>query len=289
MYYNSISLPHFNSSEKNSSGKNFDLPPSRQEYCYKLVFSFNGTKYFGYQRQKCGNTVQEALEEVLRNIFHKKDLVTTSCGRTDTGVHALGMTVSFHVDSKMPPEELKTCLNKRLPHDILIHEVSLHKSFNAHEEARGKAYVYTVKLGSYALFLPDTCWCWLEKGNMEEVKKALQKVKGTHDFRNFSGRPAPDSTRTIFRAEYYDFSPVICFYFSGNGFLHKMVRRIVGGLHEVYVGKLTAETFIKSVEDPLFKEGVQEVAPPKGLFLKKVFYSENEWEEDHLQYPPFFY
>ena len=293
MYYNSTSPLLFNSGREKSAGKDPEKTPSSgkadQDHFYKLVFSYNGTEYAGWQRQKCcRNTVQETMEEILRNIFNRKDLVLTGCGRTDTGVHALGMTASFHVDSKIPPEELKRCLNKRVPHDILVHEVEERPFFNAHEEAKGKSYVYTVKLGNYAIFLPDTCWCWLEKGNLDAVKTALKATAGTHDFRNFSGRPAPDSRRTVFRAEFYDFSPVICFYFSGSGFLHKMVRRLVGGLHEVYTEKITPEEYIRALHDPEFHK-VQEVAPPKGLFLKKVFYSPEEWKEDELKEPPFFY
>lgn len=265
------------------------MPYSSPLHYYKMVFSYNGTNYFGWQRQSCSAaTVQETLEEILRNIFHKNDLVLTGCGRTDSGVHALGMTASFHVDALIPPVELKRCLNKRVPHDIIIHQVEEKPFFNAHEEAKGKAYVYTVKCGNYSIFLPDCCWCWLEKGDLAEVKKALKALEGTHDFRNFSGRAAPNSTRTIFRAELYDFSPVICFYFSGNGFLHKMVRRMVGGLHEVYTGKITSGEFIRTVREPDFCK-VQEVAPPKGLFLKKVFYEEEEWKKDELLQPPFFY
>ena len=167
MQYNSTSQEFFNSGKDKSTGKIFP------QYYYRLDFSFNGTQYFGWQRQSCGNTVQEAMEEVLRNIFHKKDLVLTGCGRTDTGVHALNMTASFHVDAKIPPEELKKCLEKRLPHDIAILNVENLPRFNAHEEALGKAYVYTVKLHAYSLFLPDGCWPWVEEGDLDAVKEAV--------------------------------------------------------------------------------------------------------------------
>ncbi len=282
MQYNSTSKEIFNSGKEKSPGKIFP------QYYYRLDFSFNGTEYYGWQRQSCGNTVQEAMENVLRNIFHKEDLVLTGCGRTDTGVHALNMTASFHVDAKIPPDELKKCLEKRLPHDIAILNVENLPRFNAHEEALGKAYVYTVKLHAYSLFLPQGCWPWVEKGDLDAVKEAVKEVAGTHDFSNFSGRPAPDSRRTVFRAEFYDFSPMICFYFSGNGFLHKMVRRLVGGLHEVYMGKISKEDFISALYEKDCHK-VQEVAPPKGLYLKKVFYRKDEWKEDILQHPPFFY
>ena len=130
--------------------------------------------------------------------------------------------------------------------------------------------------------------CPVEEGDLESVKDAVKEIAGTHDFSNFSGRPAPDSRRTVFRAEFYDFSPMICFYFSGNGFLHKMVRRLVGGLHEVYTGKISKEDFITALHEKNCHT-VQEVAPPKGLYLKKVFYKPGEWKEDLLLHPPFFY
>ena len=296
MYYNSISPPHFNSATENSSGKegeksslpSSEAPAEKERHCYRIVLSFNGTNYFGWQRQKCGNTVQETMEEILRNVFREKDLVLTGCGRTDTGVHALGMTASFHTVTRIPEEELKNCLDKRVPRDILVKEVREMASFNAHAEAKWKSYVYTVKLHNYSLFLPDGCWCWLEEGDLEAVKSALKSVEGTHDFRAFSGRPAPDSRRTVYRVEFYDFSPMICFYFAGNGYLHKMVRRLVGGLHEVYVGKITAQDFADALQDPACAK-VREVAPAKGLYLKKVFYSPEEWKLDTLEHPPFFY
>ncbi|MBR4076639.1 MAG: hypothetical protein IKK25_07245, partial [Lentisphaeria bacterium] len=93
--------------------------------------------------------------------------------------------------------------------------------------------------------------------------------------------------RTVWKAELHSFGPLHCFYFSGSGFLHKMIRRVVGCLHAVATGEMSVETFRNAVTDP---ETILPdlVAPPRGLYLQKVFYNTEDAMADTLDCPPCF-
>ncbi len=267
------------------------MPEEFPTHTYKLVLAFNGTAYAGWQRQKNAVTLQQIVEEVLRNLFHREKLCVIGCGRTDAGVHALGMTVSFRIDASIPAAELSAALNKRFPHDIrLVSAEETDPRFNAHFSNHGKAYVYAVNLGYENLFLTDACWSWTEAPHMDHVKAAVPMMLGEHDFLNFTGRKADISStvRTIYRAELVEFGPVVCFYFSGNGFLHKMVRRLMGFFHNIALGNLTEENFAEAMKFPDYNV-CEEVAPAQGLYLKKVFYEPDGWKTDRLEFPPFFF
>ena len=259
------------------------------EYTYKLLFAFNGTEYSGWQRPIGMITVQQILEDILRRLFHRETLAVSGCSRTDSGVHAIGMAASFRVDAKIPPEQLAAFLDKQLPHDIrIIHVEMMKEPFNAHSSSFGKSYLYAVHLGSHSIFLKNACWSWPDAPCLDEVRAAVERIAGTHDFQNFTGRKSDTATtvRTILRASIAEFGPILCFYFSGTGFLHKMVRRIVGFLHEIAIGNLTAEDFRKALTTPDCQI-CDVVAPPQGLYLKKVFYTEEEWKTDSVDHPPF--
>ena len=258
---------------------------------YLLTFAFNGTEYAGWQYQPGMKTVQETMETTLRHLYHDPAIVLTGCGRTDAGVHAVGMTASFETVHQEEPEELKRLLNLRLPHDIRIIAVQIFPSGFKANAVTGKVYVYAVNIGYDNLFLKKACWSWAEitPENLADVRKAIRYLEGTHIFRNFTGRKDKTSgkPRTIYRAEMIEYGPVICFYFSGSGFLHKMIRRIVGALHCIAAGELTVDEFAKAVHDPDVSIG-DAVAPARGLYLKRVFYSQDEWQQDRLEHPPFY-
>ncbi|MBR4664898.1 MAG: tRNA pseudouridine(38-40) synthase TruA, partial [Lentisphaeria bacterium] len=113
---------------------------------YRMRIAFNGSRYAGWQRQTGLTTVQQSVEEVLHSVFHDDALTVTACGRTDAGVHALDMTLSFRTEAESPG--LQSLLKQRLPHDIRLLEIApAPEDFNAHKSALGKAYVYAVSPG----------------------------------------------------------------------------------------------------------------------------------------------
>ena len=256
---------------------------------YRMRIAFNGTRYAGWQRQPGLPTIQQSVEEILRSVFQEPDLTVTTCGRTDAGVHALDMTLSFHAESECPEQKIQLLVKQRLPHAIRLLEISpAPDDFNANRAALGKAYVYAVSPGEPNIFLPGLCWNWVDTPVTEEVRRALQLLPGTHDFRYFTGKHSDSGTvRTLYRAELVEFGSLSVFYFAGNGFLYKMVRRLTGFLYETAQGKHTADELAEHLAHPEIPPDDLTVAPPDGLYLKKAFYKTDEWQQDHLDGLPF--
>lgn len=260
------------------------------EKTYMLTFAFNGTRYAGWQNQPDQTTVQSTMEYALRHLLKEPELFLSGCSRTDAGVHAVGMTASFRTEQELSCAMIKTELNKRLPHDIRIDSVQLMPPRFLATETCGKAYVYVINTGPENLFLQKGCWSWTEEAlDLAVVRSALSALVGEHIFRSFTGRKDATSRkpRTVWKAELHSFGPLHCFYFSGSGFLHKMIRRVVGCLHAVATGEMSVETFRDAVADPE-TELPDFVAPPRGLYLQKVFYSLEEAQADTLDCPPCF-
>ena len=257
--------------------------------CYRMRIAFNGSRFSGWQRQTGLRTVQQSAEETLRPVFRDPDLKVSACSRTDAGVHALDMTLSFRTETDLPDEELAALLKRRLPHDIrLIEAVHAAARFDACRDALGKAYVYVIRPGEPDIFLKDLCWNWPEGVSPQTCLPMIERLPGTHDFRFFTGRHVEqDTVRTIFRAELIRFGSLYCLYISGNGFLYKMVRRLAGFLYEAARGEHSAEEFVRLLEKPGPPADDVTVAPPEGLYLKKAFYEPGEWQADTLTGVPF--
>lgn len=256
---------------------------------FHMRIAFNGSRYAGWQRQPGLTTVQQTVEEVLRSVFRQRDLAVTACGRTDAGVHALEMSLSFRTDANLPDQQLQEMLKQRLPHDIrLIGINEAAADFNAGKSALGKAYVYVFAPREPVIFLRGLCWNWVNVPVTSEVQRALKILPGTHDFRYFTGKHTDENTvRTLYRAELLDFGRVSVFYFSGNGFLYKMVRRLTGFLYETAQGRHTAEELEEHLNHPELPPDDLTVAPPEGLYLKRAFYAPDEWRNDRLDDLPF--
>jgi len=259
---------------------------------YRLDLAYKGTAYRGFQRQPGDAvTVQSVTEDTLRRLFHDPELDLVTASRTDAGVHALRLTTSFHTAENRDPDEISALLYRQLPHDIRA--VSLQRmapgvTFNAHEASCGKAYIYAVNPGDYSLFQKETSWGWPGITDLTAVRELFPLVIGTHDFTGFtSPRAAADgAVRTIWRAEIKQFGPVVCFYISGSGFLFKMIRRIIGDMHSVAAGELAPDVFRSYLTHPAFHPD-DCMAPPHGLFLKKIFFAPDEWQTDPFDQPPF--
>ena len=256
---------------------------------YRMKIAFNGAHYAGWQRQPGLLTVQQGVEDALRSVFREPALTVTACGRTDAGVHALEMTLSFHAENGLQEEAIESALKQRLPHDIRL--VGIERApddFNAHKMAQGKAYVYVTVPGEPSIFLRGLSWNWVGIPVNKEVRRSLKLLPGTHDFRYFTGKHSEDDTvRTLYRAELIETGPFAVFYFSGNGFLYKMVRRLTGFLYETARGMHTADELAEHLEHPEIPPDDLTVAPPDGLYLKKAFYEPDEWRNDRLDDLPF--
>ena len=240
----------------------------------RLDICYDGTRYSGWQRQTShDNTIQGKLETALSRILGETVEISAS-GRTDTGVHARGQVANFHCKSAMDCAALLGELRKYLPEDIGIYscrEVS--PRFHARLNALEKTYQYRLWNSDapcvfdrrFVAVMPDTL-------DVEAMEAAAQLFLGTHDFSAFCAnkKMKKSTVRTIKSFTVERVGQEIRFTVTGNGFLHNMVRILVGTLIEVGRGERPAESI-----PALFgakREQAGFLVPGKGLCLMEVRY-----------------
>lgn len=240
----------------------------------KLVLGFDGTAYHGWQEQRGQPTIQGELREAIRRITGERADLAGS-GRTDAGTHARAFVASFRTGSRMAPASFVRALNSVLPHDIRIFSArEVPGAFHARISARAKIYRYQVFRGKVLpphLAREHFHFAYpLDTGLMTA---AAGMFAGTHDFAGFaaSGSAARDTVRHIFGCSLKSTRTRMVFTVEGSGFLHHMVRNMVGTLLELGRGQMTLKDF-----ELLFEHGDRTLAgftaPARGLILIRVRY-----------------
>lgn len=239
---------------------------------YKLILSYDGTDFCGWQRQPEKRTVQGVLEESLAKICGHK-IVVNGAGRTDAGVHARGQVASFKAETRLKSAELLRALNALLPDDVKAK--SLKKAspeFHARKMAKSKIYQYRIhhsRLISpfelrYVLYWPGPL-------DIESMAEAAEMLVREADFTPFSSNRLLHAVRIVYRSEIKKKGKEFIYTVEANGFLRYMVRTIVGTLLEVGRGKMDPG----KVED-IFRLRKRQLAgptaPARGLCLMKVIY-----------------
>lgn len=244
---------------------------------FLITFSYDGSKYNGYQKQPNLNTIQNKLEEALTNINDGKFVNVSASGRTDAGVHAINQKAHFDLITKISCDNLKRALNSLLPDDIYIKDViNVNDDFHARFNVSAKEYIYKINMGEYNPIEKDYIYQYNKRLDIVEMERALKYLEGTHDFKSFtSGDDVRDDyTRTIIQTKLIrDLKNVntITISFLGTGFMRYMVRNIVGMLIEVGEGKYRSEDIIDILNaQDRTKAGI--CAPACGLYLKDVYY-----------------
>lgn len=240
----------------------------------KLTIEYDGTNYAGWQRQNNAVTIQQKVEEAIRDVTGKVSEVIGS-SRTDSGVHAKGFVCNFLTESKIPSEKFKKALNSFLPEDIVILqseevEISFHARFNS----IGKRYEYTIITGDQRPAIGrNYMYYFYRKLDIENMRSASKYILGTHDFSAFknAGSSVKTSVRTIKEINIVEDGNMIRFIVMGDGFLYNMVRIIVGTLLEVGTGRFKPEYVVDILKSKDRSKAGKSV-PANGLCLKEVFY-----------------
>jgi len=248
---------------------------------FKLTLAYDGTDYAGWQMQTGKPTVQAAVEAALAKITGEPIRAAAS-GRTDAGVHALGQVVTFHSATALSPWTLRNALNAELPRDMAAIEVEeAAADFHARRDCIRKRYRYLIHDGDAPdVFRRKVCWNYRQRLNAAAMSRGGQAFVGTHDFRSFEYRwpQRESSVRTIYEVEVRRGSGerrnLITFEVSGNGFLHNMVRAMVGTLVEVGRGA-RPECWPAEVIAAGDRRVAGMTAPPQGLFLVRVDYRDD--------------
>ena len=242
---------------------------------YKMIIQYEGTKYRGWQRLKTSDqTIQTKIEHVLSRIFDE-DIEIQGSGRTDAGVHALGQVASFKAHRNIAPYDLKREINRYLPEDIVVTDLSVApQEFHARFHAKRKNYTYQLWVAEQPSVF-DRNFVWHMEGkalDLNQMKRAAELLIGMHDFSGFSTDKTKKSTiRTVESIDFIEEGNFLKIVFVGDGFLYNMVRIMVGTLVEIGLGTREIES-IQKVFDTNKREFAGETAPAKGLFLMEVFY-----------------
>ena len=244
----------------------------------KLTLAYDGTPFAGWQSQANGNTIQDHLEKAFGMIACRAVRVH-GAGRTDAGVHALAQ--SAHVDllsADIPASQWVAALNGALPPTIRVMKSRyISTDFHARYSAKGKIYRYRIWNGPVLPPLEyGRAWHVHEPLDFEKMRAAAKAFAGTHDFAGFAanrGTQEQSTVRTINAVRLHRRGYCCVIKFSGDGFLYKMVRLMVGALVRCGRGQSTIAEINERLEFPLrFRSRERLVAPAAGLYLVGVRY-----------------
>ncbi len=245
---------------------------------YKLTISYDGTRFFGWERQPGKDmTIQGKLESVLTKMTGASDgeITVIGAGRTDAGVHARAMTANVLLDTDKSEDEIQTYMNTYLPEDISVNEVKICSDrFHSRYNAIGKTYRYTCWYGASKPVFDRKYVTVLEKEpDLDKMIAASEYLIGTHDFKSFCGntKMKKSTVRSVDNIRIEKSGNYIRFYFHGNGFLQNMVRILTGTLLEVGYGNIPVSQ-VKDILEACNRQAAGPTARPEGLCLMKVDY-----------------
>jgi tRNA pseudouridine38-40 synthase len=253
---------------------------------WKLTLAYDGSDYSGWQVQPDRRTIQGELAQAIERVVGEQILPQGS-GRTDAGVHARGQVASFFLHAPIPAENLERALNRTLPEAIRVLRAEIMPpEFHARHSVKAKTYEYRIFRGE--LCLPwEARFAWAVRWdlNAERLRKASQLVVGTHDFTSFAASDPDlaarrkdegdderaDNVRTIFDSEWRDQAELLTYRVRGDGFLHHMVRNLVGTFIDAGRGQIAPED-VRRILEARSRSEAGATAPARGLFLESVEY-----------------
>lgn len=246
-----------------------------------MRLAYDGRDFYGYQYQKNRRTVQGEIEDLLSYLF-KEEVTTKASGRTDSGVHALDQVVGFTAPKLMELSRLSYVLRRLLPRDIMLNSIS-YSDIHPRFDALAKTYEFRCSYDD-DLFLRPYALILAKPLDLRAMRKAALYLEGEHDFYNFSNRRVGEGStrRHLYQIRIKENQKSFTIACTGEGFLYKMVRIIVAYLLNVGGGKIPYQgtpEIIKAKD----RKDTRQVAPPQGLFLKKVFYDKKELEKYLLE------
>lgn len=240
----------------------------------KLIVSYDGTDYCGWQVQPNGITVEEVLNKALQKLTGE-EICVIGASRTDSGVHALGNVAVFDTETTIPAERIAAALNQRLPENIVIRsseEVPL--DFHPRYCDCSKTYEYRILNAKIPVpTMRHTHYFVSYDLNVENMRQAASYLVGEHDFMSFCNvrTDVENTVRTIYSLDIVKQGEELVVRITGNGFLYNMVRIIVGTLVRVGRGFYKPEK-VKEILEAKDRKAAGVTAPPQGLYLVGIEY-----------------
>lgn len=245
---------------------------------YKIVFSYDGSNYNGFQKQANLKTIEEELEKAVSYINQKKPTKITASGRTDKGVHANYQVAHFDLDIDIPLYKIKMALNSLINNDIhVINVLQVDDNFHARYHVKEKEYYYLINLGEYNPISRNYIYQYNKKLDIDKMIDASKIFVGKHDFRSFISKEdkRENSIRTINYIDFEITDDILKIKINGDGFMKYQIRNIVGSLVEVGKGIKNKEDLIEIMsQKDRTKAGY--MVPACGLYLNMIKYKDGE-------------
>ncbi len=236
-----------------------------------MIICYDGTNFYGSQRQSQSRTVQGVIENAVSTIEDKAVMIDLA-GRTDRGVHATGQVAAFNSDRTLSIKRWKKSLNALLPQDISIVKMQYSDNilFDPRRDAVRRDYVYTIKIGRYNPMLSNYALQINKPIDIEAVSKAAGMIVGTHNFRIFSvGSSKGSYITTVFSSQIKAVGNWIFYKISSAAYFKHMIRRIIGLL--ILIGSKQYSPY--AVEDCLNGKRLSfSAGSPSGLILRRIVY-----------------
>lgn len=254
----------------------------------RMVVSYDGTAYRGWQLQPNGITIEEVLNREL-TVLLKEPISVIGASRTDSGVHARGNIAVFDTENRMPADKICFALNQRLPEDIRVQR-SEEVPADWHPRKANCTKTYEYKVLNRKISMPlerlYAHFCYFNL-DLDKMREAAAYLVGEHDFKSFCTvrTQAEETVRTIYSLDITKQEDMITIRISGSGFLYNMVRIIAGTLLEVGMGAYPPE-HMEEILDARDRQAAGRTAPARGLTLVSMEYQKElpDWHHRENQY-----
>ena len=238
---------------------------------YLAKISYDGSKFYGFQKLKNYKTVQDEVEKTLTKI-NKSLVLVKGAGRTDRGVHAFGQGISFDLNINIPEDNLKEAVNSVIDPYIYVNEVIVKDDdFHARFDAKEKTYQYIINMGEYLPVSNDYIYNYGYKLDIHKMKMASRYLIGAHSYKAFTSGVRDNYNSIINSISFKRKGKVLYITFKGKSFYRYMIRNMVGALMLVGSGK-KEPLIIKEMIDNNKKVYNYITVPASGLYLIDVKY-----------------
>ena len=238
---------------------------------YLATISYDGSKFYGFQRLNNEKSIQDEIEKSLSKL-NKNFVEIKGSGRTDRGVHARGQKIHFDLDINISPERLINAVNSLLsPYIRFIDCKFVKDDFHARFMVKEKTYRYVINMGKYDPIRQDYIYNYGYKLDFKSMKKASKYLVGKHNFKVFVSGDRDNYNSEIFSVSFVKKNNYLEINFKGKSFYRYMVRNMVGALILVGRGKISIEDFAGMVDSNESRYTYMTV-PSNGLYLESVEY-----------------
>ena len=242
---------------------------------WKITIEYDGTQFFGWQKQPDAVCVQQILEEAIAE-FSREKIDVSGSGRTDTGVHAFGQVAHFDMEREMEPYQVIDAVNHCLgPYEIaIVAAEKVDDEFHARFSATQRGYIYKIlNRRSPSPIYKNRVWNFINPLDESLMQEAADLLIGKHDFSSFraSGCQAESPLKTIDEIKMTRDGEFVFMHISAKSFMYHQVRNIIGTLVLVGDGSMTLDEF-KEIFESLDRKKAGITAPPGGLYFNEIKY-----------------